>query len=259
MDATPRRHERGVVVGPGRSRQPGQAAPLGVRRGRVRVGVEEDVAVVEGRDEPDVLGEQHAVAEDVARHVSDPDDGEVLGLGVVADLAEVPLDRLPRTAGRDAHGLVVVSDRTPGRERVTEPEAVVLRHAVGDVGEGRGALVGGYDEIRVVAVVAPYVAGRHHPALQQVVGDVEQPADEQLVAADALGHEGVARPVATDLRQPLHDETAFGAHGDDHGVLHHLCLDEAQDLGAEVLSTVGPPQPSARDGAEAQVHALHPR
>jgi hypothetical protein len=45
--------------------------------------------MVEGGDEPDVLGEQHAVAEDVTAHVADPDDREVVGLGVQAHLAEV--------------------------------------------------------------------------------------------------------------------------------------------------------------------------
>jgi hypothetical protein len=36
------------------------------------------VPVVEGGHQPDVLGQQHAVAEDVAGHVADADDGEVL-------------------------------------------------------------------------------------------------------------------------------------------------------------------------------------
>jgi hypothetical protein len=44
--------------------------------------------------------------------------------GVEAHLAEVPLDRLPRAAGGDAHALVVVADRAAGGEGVAEPEAV---------------------------------------------------------------------------------------------------------------------------------------
>ena len=114
-----------VVVVPRRARQVEQPPPLGERRRGVRRRVEEDVPVVEGRDQPDVLGEQHAVAEDVAGHVADADDGEVLGLGVHAELAEVPLDRLPRALGGDAHRLVVVADRAAGGEGVAEPEAVV--------------------------------------------------------------------------------------------------------------------------------------
>lgn len=100
VDAAARREQRGVVVGPRGARQVEQAPALRVRGGRVRVRVDEDVPVVEGGDQTDVLGEQHAVAEDVAGHVADADDREVLGLGVVAQLAEVPLDGLPRAAGR---------------------------------------------------------------------------------------------------------------------------------------------------------------
>ena len=58
--------------------------------------------VVEGGDQPDVARQQHAVAEDVAGHVADADDGEVLRLDVGADLAEVALHRLPGAARGDA-------------------------------------------------------------------------------------------------------------------------------------------------------------
>ena len=113
--------------------------------------------MVERRDQPDVLGQQHAVAEHVAAHVADADDGEVLGLGVDAHLAEVPFDAFPRALGGDAHRLVVVADRSAGCERVAEPEAVGLGDLVGDVGERRGALVGGHDEVGVVTVAAHHV------------------------------------------------------------------------------------------------------
>ena len=46
-------------------------------------GIDEHVAVIERGDEPDLLGEQHAVAEHVAGHVTDADDGERLGHHVV--------------------------------------------------------------------------------------------------------------------------------------------------------------------------------
>lgn len=113
--------------------------------------------MVEGRHQPDVFGEQHSVAEHVTAHVADADDSEVLGLGVDAHLPEVPFDTLPRALGGDAHGLVVVAHRTAGGEGVAQPEAVGLGDVVGDVGEGRGALVGGHHQIGVVAVAA------HHP------------------------------------------------------------------------------------------------
>ena len=80
---------------PGRSK----AAALDIRHRRVGIGVDEDIAVVEGRDEPDVLEEEHPVAEDVAAHVPDADDGEVLGLGVRPISRKCRLTDSPRTAG----------------------------------------------------------------------------------------------------------------------------------------------------------------
>ena len=150
--------------------------------------------MIEGGEQPDVLGQQHAVAEHVAAHVADADDGEILGLGVDAHLPEVPFDRLPRALGGDAHRLVVVADRTARCERVAQPEAVGLRDFVGDIGERGGALVGRHHQVGVVAVAAHHLRRGDDGAggLVDVVGDVEQAGDEQLVAGDALVARGVA-------------------------------------------------------------------
>src|SRR5690606_24542955 len=190
-------------------------------------------------------------------HVADADRGEVLLLRVAAQGAEVALDRLPGAARGDAHALVVVADRATGGEGVVEPVAVRLRDAVGDVGEGRRALVGGHHQVRVVAVVADHVARMHDLAVDQVVGDVEHAVDEALVALLALGQPGIA--VDRRVGQLLAEEPALGTHGHDHRVLDHLRLDQAQHLGAEVLAAVGPAQAAARHRAEAQVHAFHVR
>jgi hypothetical protein len=55
--------------------------------------------------------------------------------------------------GGDAHRLVVVADRCR-REAKASPsqKAALERDRIGDVGEGRGALVGGDDEIGILAV-----------------------------------------------------------------------------------------------------------
>ena len=176
-----------VVVRPGGAGQREQPLPLGERDRGVRVGIEEHVPVVEGRDEADVPGQQHPVAEHVAGHVADPDAGEVLGLAVDPALAEVALDGLPRAARGDAHRLVVVADRPAGGERVPEPEPALEADRVRDVGEARGALVRRDDEVGVVRVVAHHVGRRHDPTLDQVVGDVEERGDERAVAGHALG------------------------------------------------------------------------
>ena len=141
----------GVVVGPGRAREPEEPLALGEARPRIRVRVEKDVPVVERADRAGCAGEQHPVAEHVAGHVANSDNSEVGGLDVGPELAEVALDRLPGTPRGDRHLLVVVAGRAAGGERVAEPEAVLDRDRVRDVREGRRALVGGDDEVRVVA------------------------------------------------------------------------------------------------------------
>ena len=133
--------------------------------------------MVERGDEPDVAREQHAVAEHVARHVADADDGEVGRLR-----RRCPSSRKWRFTDSQApraviaHRLVVVAGRAARGERVAEPEAVLDRDLVGDVGERGGALVGRDDEVRVVAVVAHDVGRRHDLAVDEVVGEVEQAA-----------------------------------------------------------------------------------
>ena len=195
--------QRSVVVLPAGSGQLEQPLAFLPGAGGVGIGIEEDVAVIEGGEQPDVLGQQHAVAEHVAAHVADADDGEVLGLGVDTHLPEMAFDGLPRALGGDAHHLVVVAHRAARRERVAQPESVGLRDSVGDVGEGGGALVGGHDEVGIVAVATHHIRrGDDGPGGHvDVVGDVEQPGDEQLVAGDALGasasRSAAASPVAT--------------------------------------------------------------
>jgi hypothetical protein len=125
--------ECGVVVGPRRARELEQALAFRERGRGVGLGVEEHMAVVERGNQPDVFREQHPVAEHVAGHVADADDGEVVAIGVHAEVAEVPLHRLPRAAGGDAHCLVVVAVLAAGREGVAEPEAAAARDLVGDV------------------------------------------------------------------------------------------------------------------------------
>src|SRR4029078_2061868 len=101
----------------------------------------------------------------------------------------------PGAAGGDAHALVVVACRAAGGEGIAEPEAVRLRNSVGDVGEGRGALVGGDDQIRIVVVVPYHIVGRDDSLFViEVVGDVEQRLHEQLVGRDTFGLDRFARP-----------------------------------------------------------------
>ncbi len=165
-------------------------------------------------------------------------------------------DRLPCPPGGDPHRLVVIAVRAAGGERVPEPEAVASRHAVGDVREGRRALVRRHDQVGILAVVADHPIGRADLVTAVVVGEVEQPAEEQLVTGDRLLGERLPPAVA---RGALEHEAALGAHGHDERVLHHLRLHQPEHLGPEVLQAVRPAQAAARHLAAAQVHPLEAR
>ena len=104
-----------------------------------------------------VFSRKQPVAEHVARHVADADRRERRRADIDVHLAEMALDQFPGAAGGDAHFLVVVTGRAAGSERIAEPEIVRGGELVGDVGEGRGALVGGDDQIGIVAFVAHHV------------------------------------------------------------------------------------------------------
>ena len=159
--------------------------------------------MVEGGHQLDGPAVQHPVAEHVAGHVADADHPDPLASGVDAQLAEVLADRHPGAPGGDAHGLVVVAVATTGREGVTQPEPVLGADLVGQVGEGGGAPVGGDDQIGVLAVGWPHAGRGDDPAADHVVGDVEQPADEQPVAlaTSAVDLGGRPRPVSAARRR----------------------------------------------------------
>ena len=245
-----------VVVLPARARHVEQTLALGQPCGRIRIGVEEDVAVIEGRHQPDFGREQHAVAEHVARHVADTNHAERLALDVDIHLAEVALHALPGTTRGDRHLLVVVAGRSTRGEGIAEPEAVCDRNLVGDVGERGRTLVGRHHQIGIIAVVAHHARRRHDRAILDVVGDAEQRGNENAVGGDALGLHGVAPARARHL---LGQEAALGAGRHDHRVLHALRTHQAQDLRPEVLCAVRPPDAAARRRPEAQMHAFHAR
>ena len=60
-----------VEILPARARQVEKPPALGVGRFGIRLGIDEDIAVVEGGDELGRRQEQHGVAEDIAGHVAD--------------------------------------------------------------------------------------------------------------------------------------------------------------------------------------------
>ena len=245
-----------VVVGPAGARQRKQALTFLITGFRVRIGVDKDMLVVECRHQLEAARLQQAIAEHVAGHVADPDHADRIGLHIQPQLAEVPLHRDPGAARCNAHFLVVVPGRAARGERIAQPETVTCGNFVGDIGEGSGALVGRHHQVRVVAVMAHHVGWRHHLAVDQVVGDIQQALDKQAVAGNRLLLHLIA---AATQRQPARNKAALGANGHDHRILHLLGLDQPQHLGAVILFAVGPAQPATGHLATAQVHTLNTR
>ena len=256
IDAAPARDDVLVVILPAGARKFEQALALFPAGRRIGIGVDEDVAMVEGGDELDRLGQQHAVAEDVARHVAAADDGDLVLLHVDPHLAEVPLDGNPGAARGDAHRLMIVAVGTAAGESVVEPEIALLRDRVGHVGEPRRSLVGGDDEIRVVSVEDADIVRVHDLVLDDVVGDGQEGANEDLVRG--LAFRGPAFPVAGGVGKLLGIEAALRARRHDDGVLRALRLHQAEHFGAEVVAAVGPSKATARDRSGAQVNTLDP-
>ncbi len=151
---------------------------------------------------------------------------------------------------------MVVTRRAARGEGIAKPEVVLGGNAVGNVGKTRRTLVGRHHQIGVIAVVTQHVGGWNHLALAQVVGDIQQPADEDAIAGDSFGLNIVTRAGG---RQPPRHEAALGPTRDDDRVLHLLRLDQAEYLGAVVLLAIRPAQPATGHLATAQVYALHPR
>ena len=214
------------------------------------------MAVIKRYQQTNVLGQQHAVAKYIARHVAYACHREGRGLGVVADGAEMPLDSLPGTTRRDTHLLMVITDRAAGRKRVAQPETVVRRNPVGDVGKGGGALVSRDHQIRVVPVVPNHIRGRHDYRFDDVVGEVEHARNQVLVAGNAFSHPGFA---LRHRRCVLGEETPFGADRDNDRVLDLLGFDQTQNLGAEVFTPIRPTHATTGNASHAQMHTFHAR
>ena len=139
------------------------------------------MAVIECRDQTDLVREQHSVAEHVAGHVPDTRDGERIGVDIEVALGEVPSNRYPGAASGDAHRLVVVAGRTAGSKSVAEPETTLDGDAVRDVREPCGPLVCCHDEIGVFTVVLDYFCRVYRSAVDDVVHHVQQAANEGAV------------------------------------------------------------------------------
>src|SRR5690606_17594357 len=170
-----------------------------------RIGVNKDLQMVEGRQQAHRAGAQQTVAKYVAAHVTYTYDGNRVLLHVYAQLAEMPLYRDPGTPGGNGHALVVVPHRATGGEGIAHPEAVVGGNAVGNVGEGRRALVRAHHQVIVIVIVTDHLRRRYHLAVDEIIGDIQQTLDEDAIAGNGL----LLDSIATGLKgqTPRHETT----------------------------------------------------
>ena len=132
---------------------------------------------------------------------------------------------------------------------------IIGGNAIGDV-ERRCPLVGGDDEIRIVAIAANDSRRRRDTATQQVVGDIQQAANERSIAGDAFGLPGLA---VGRTGRALDDKAALRPNRHDHRVFDHLRLHQAEHFCAKILPPVRPANAAAGDLAAAQVDAFDAR
>ena len=154
IDAPALRDQLAVVIVPARSRQVEHPLALRPALRRIGVRVDEDVAMIEGGDQL-----RSDFDSSMPLPNTSPDMSPQPATLTSSDWTSMPISRKWRWTeihaprGGDPHHLVVVAVRPAARERVAEPEIAVERDRIGDVGESRGALVGGDDEIGIVAVM----------------------------------------------------------------------------------------------------------
>jgi hypothetical protein len=203
------------------------------------------VPMIERRDQPNRARLQHPVAEHITGHVADADDRDRVVLGVDTEFREVPARGQPGAASGDAHRFVVIASGAARCEGVAQPEIVFGSNRIREIGETCRALVGRHHQVRVGVVVADRVGGAHGYAVDEIVGDVQQAADERGVAVGR--RDAVAE----------HERTLCSGR-DDRRVLHGLGGHQAEHLGAVALGTVGPAQSATRNGARPYVDSLDP-
>ncbi len=95
-------------------------------------------------------------------------------MNIAAHFAEMSFDGLPSTARGNAHFFVVVAIASAGGEGIAKPEVPLQCNIVGDIREACSSLVGGDNQIRIVAIVTQDIFRRNNRAVRiHIVGQVE--------------------------------------------------------------------------------------
>ena len=129
------------------------------------------MAMIEGCDELNRFGQQHAIAKDITRHIAATDHLDRVFLHIDAHFKEVPLNRNPGPACSDTHGLVVIAIGAAAGESIIEPEVLLFGNAIGDIGKARCAFVSRNHKIGVFSIKDLHPLWVDHIAIDNVVSD----------------------------------------------------------------------------------------
>src|SRR3546814_32455 len=141
-------------------------------------------------------------------------------LHVHAHFQEMALHADPGPPGSDSHFLVVIAMAAAAREGIAQPEVLLQRNGIGEIGKARRPLVRRNDEIRVSAVMNSHTLRVHDLAICYIVSDRKKRPNEYLITLLPFGEPGIA--VHAGIGQQFGQEAAFGPGWNDDGVLHAL-------------------------------------
>ncbi len=99
-----------------------------------------------------MLRQQHTITEHVTGHITNSNTGEISGLAIDTNFAEVPFYCFPAATGRDAHFLMVIAVRTAGGKGIAQPETVIFRDTIRNIREGRRTFVGRNNQVRIIFI-----------------------------------------------------------------------------------------------------------
>src|SRR3546814_20376143 len=122
----------------------------------------------------------------------------------------------PGPPGSDSHFLVVIAMAAAAREGIAQPEVLLQRNGIGEIGKARRPLVRRNDEIRVSAVMNSHTLRVHDLAICYIDSDRKQRTNEYLLILLPLGEPGIS--VQEGIRQCFvqKDELRHGCEATGH-------------------------------------------
>src|SRR3546814_19174814 len=99
----------------------------------------------------------------------------------------------PGPPGSDSHFLVVIAMAAAAREGIAQPEVLLQRNGIGEIGKARRPLVRRNDEIRVSAVMNSHTLRVPDLAICYIVSERQQRPNEYLITLLPFVDPGIAQ------------------------------------------------------------------